>query len=169
MSAAWRIQTGIPADTPHVVALMEQYWTLEGIAGFESATLCQLLGDLLSQPHLGTVWIAREGSELVGYLIAVYVFSFEYQGLIAEIDELFVLPHARRHGLGTALLDIAEAALADAGCTFVQLQLGAANRTARTFYDRRGYTARAGYELLGKRLAAAGIPGAGRQGKIRNV
>jgi hypothetical protein len=34
----------------------------------------------------------------------------------------------------------------------VQLQLGVTNAAARTFYERRGYAGRAGYQLLDKPL-----------------
>jgi ribosomal protein S18 acetylase RimI-like enzyme len=157
MNAGYRIEIGALADVPQIVVLMEDYWSFEGIAGFESARASELLEQMLSQPHLGTAWIAREGSKVVGYLIAVFVFSFEFQGLVAEIDELYVLPQARRHGIGMALLDVAEARLAAAGCTSVQLQLAAGNRGAHAFYRRRGYAARAAYGLLGKRIAAVPV------------
>lgn len=142
-------------DVPELAILMEQYWAFEGIAGFDAEQAALLLRQLLSQPYRGTIWTARAGGELVGYLIAVYVFSFEYQGLVAEIDELFVRPQARSQGMGAALLDFAESGLTESGCTWVQLQLGTANRAARAFYRRRGYAERSDYELLNKKLARA--------------
>jgi len=157
MSADYRIEIGVLADVPQIVVLMKEYWSFEGLAGFEPGRVSALLGQLLSQTHLGRVWVAREGNRPVGYLITVFVFSFEYQGLVAEIDELFVLPEARRHGIGTALLDVAEASLADAGCTGMQLQLAAGNRAAHAFYHRRGYAARTAYGLLDKPLAGPSV------------
>jgi GNAT superfamily N-acetyltransferase len=133
--------------------LMGQYWAFEGIAGFDAERAALLLRQLLSQPYLGTIWAGRAGGELVGYLIAVFVFSFEYQGLVAEIDEFFVRPQARSQGIGAALLDFAESGVSESGCTWVQLQLGTANRAARAFYRRRGYAERSDYELLNKKLA----------------
>jgi ribosomal protein S18 acetylase RimI-like enzyme len=153
MSPKCRTQIATLADLPRIVMLMEQYWDLEGIAGFAAPRAERLLKQVLSRPQLATTWVAHDNREIVGYLIAVFVLSFEYQGLIAEIDELFVLPGVRRRGIGAALLDTAEASLAEAGCTYVQLQLGTTNDAARAFYYRRGYASRIGYELLGKHLA----------------
>jgi GNAT superfamily N-acetyltransferase len=141
-------------DVPELAILMGQYWAFEGIAGFNAEQAVLLLRHLLSQPYLGTIWTGRAGGELVGYLIAVFVFSFEYQGLVAEIDEFFVRPQARSQGMGAALLDAAESGLAES-CTWMQLQLGTASRTARAFYRRRGYAERSEYELLNKKLAGA--------------
>jgi ribosomal protein S18 acetylase RimI-like enzyme len=157
MNAEHRIQTAALADLPQIIALMEDYWSFEGIAGFDSARAATLLRQLLLQPHLGTVWVARDDGSVVGYLIAVLVFSFEFQGLVAEIDELFVLPQARRDGIGSAFLETAEASLAARGCTCLQLQLSAGNAAARAFYHRRGYGARENYELLNKKLAAPSV------------
>jgi GNAT superfamily N-acetyltransferase len=161
MNSQYSIEVGTIDDVPEIVTLMEKYWSFEGLAGFEATRMSGLLGRVLAQPNLGIVWAAREGRDLVGYLIAVYVFSFEYQGLVAEVDELFVLPRARRHGIGSALLDVAETRLASAGCTRLQLQLGTTNGAALAFYRRRGYAARDGYKLLVKELAAAAVERAG--------
>src|ERR1700722_18202598 len=125
MDSEHGIQAGTLADVPQIIALMEEYWTFEGIAGFERARAAGLLRHLLLQPHLGTVWAAREGGRVIGYLVAVLIFSFEYQGLVAEIDELYVSPQVRRGGIGTAILDVAEASLAARACTCGGLRLAA--------------------------------------------
>jgi GNAT superfamily N-acetyltransferase len=145
-------------DIPEVLMLMRQYWTFENIDGFDPLRLSQLLKQLISQRHLGFAWVAREREVLVGYLIVVLVFSMEYRGLIAEIDEIFILPQVRGLGIGAALVSRAECALAAAGCTFIQLQLGVANDAARAFYERRGYAPRKGFELLGMPLPAVPPP-----------
>ena len=155
MSTEVTIRPGASTDLRELVILMEQYWTFEGITGFDPEQIARLLEQLLSQRHLGTLWTARAGGGLVGYLIAVFVFSFEYQGLVAEIDEFFVVPQARSQEIGVALLNAAESGLADGGCTWVQLQLGTSNRAARAFYRRRGYGERSDYELLNKKLGIA--------------
>jgi aminoglycoside 6'-N-acetyltransferase I len=157
MNLGYSIYAATVDDVPQIMILMEKYWSFEGLTGFEAARISKLLERLLSQPTLGAIWVARAGRDLVGYLTAVLVFSFEYHGLVAEIDELFVLPGARRHGIGKALLDGAETSLANAGCTRIQLQLGTANDAAQAFYQRRGFSARTGYKLLDKELAVTSV------------
>jgi GNAT superfamily N-acetyltransferase len=146
------VRPAAPKDVPPLLALVRRYWDFEGIAGFAALRVELVLQRLLSQPHLGAVWVADSGSELIGYLIAVLVMSVEHQGLMAEIDELFVLPQARSQGVGAQLLAVAEHDLATRGCVRLQLQLGVSNLAGREFYRQRGYAARAGYELLDKAL-----------------
>jgi GNAT superfamily N-acetyltransferase len=148
------VRPAAPNDIPPLLALVRRYWEFEGIEGFAALRIELVLQRLLAEPRLGAIWVAESDGRLVGYLIAVLVLSVEHRGLMAEIDEFFVLPEARSRGVGRQLLAAAETALAARGCVRLQLQLALANSEARAFYQRRGYTARAGYELLDKHLAA---------------
>jgi len=148
------VRPAAPNDIPPLLALVRRYWEFEGIEGFAALRIELVLQRLLAEPRLGAIWVAESDGRLVGYLIAVLVLSVEHRGLMAEIDEFFVLPEARSRGVGRQLLAAAETALAARGCVRLQLQLGLANSEARAFYQRRGYTVRARYELLDKPLAA---------------
>jgi len=143
------------ADVPLLAPLIEQYWIFEDIAGFDGARIQHALERVVGDPRLASGWIARVKDRPVGYLLAVYVFSLEHLGLTAEIDEFFLLPSARGHGVGEALLRYAEAEFVRRGCTNVSLQLSRGNDKARAFYRRRGYAERAGFELLDKILPDA--------------
>jgi GNAT superfamily N-acetyltransferase len=140
------------ADVQALLPLIARYWELEGIRDFNPARIGQLLNALIASQALGAVWVAESAGILSGYLIIVWVLSFEHQGLMAEIDELFVSEAARSQGTGAALVAAAESWLKRRGAVRLQLQLGTQNQRARDFYRRCGYTARAGYELWDKPL-----------------
>lgn len=147
-----RIERATSGAVPALVPLVAEYWAFEGITGFDSKRIAVQLERLLSEPKLGAGWIAIEEGRIVGYLLAVYVFSLEHSGLTAEIDELFVAPSQRGKGIGAELLTIAESEFAMRGCTNVSLQMSPNNDSARTFYHRHGYAEPSGYELLDKKL-----------------
>jgi GNAT superfamily N-acetyltransferase len=147
------IRPANPADVPALLALIRRYWDCEGITGFEALRIELVLQQLLAgSGSRGAIWVAQLEGSLLGYLIVVLVMSVEHKGLMGEIDEFFVVPEARSRGVGAALLAAAERTLAQRGCVRLQLQLGRGNARARSFYERRGYGARAGYELLDKPL-----------------
>ncbi|MDP9199211.1 MAG: GNAT family N-acetyltransferase [Pseudomonadota bacterium] len=140
------------ADIPDVLPLVEQYWIFEDIAGYDESRIGRELLRLCEDPRLGAGWIAEEKGRPVGYLLAVFIFSLEHLGLTAEIDEFFLLPSARGHGAGSALLAAAEAEATRRDCRNISLQLARGNEAARDFYRRQGYSERSGFELLDKML-----------------
>ena len=139
-------------DIGQLLPLVEQYWRFEAIEGFDAARITGLLERVINDASLGHVWFATVDGAPAGYLLAVYVFSLEHQGLTAEIDEFFVLSSYRGMGLGRDLLHMAEHKFRDRGCTNVALQIGRDNDVARAFYRAHGYLDRAGFELVDKSL-----------------
>jgi ribosomal protein S18 acetylase RimI-like enzyme len=146
------IRAAVTADIAAVASLTEQYWEFESIRGFDRRRIEGLLMRLLAEPELGACWVAQAGGELCGYLLAVFMFSLEHGGLMAEIDEIFVSKQQRSMGVGARLIAHAEKDLATRGFVRLQLQLGVDNHRARVFYERHGFGRRAGYELLDKAL-----------------
>src|SRR6185295_19613414 len=124
--------------------LVEDYWRFEAIEGFDASAIAALLRRVIADPALGRTWVAFVDGQPAGYLLA--------GGLTAEIDELFVAPQYRGHGVGQRLLIAGEAAFRIAGCTNVALQIGRDNAAARAFYRGQGYADRAGFELVDKSL-----------------
>jgi GNAT superfamily N-acetyltransferase len=149
-----QVRLATPADTPSVASLVGRYWEFESIGGFDPPRIEALLGGLLAQPERGACWVAEADGVLCGYLLAVFMFSLEHGGLMAEVDEVFVLPHMRSAKVGSLLLARAERDMAERGLVRVQLQLGVGNQRGRLFYERHGFRRRAGYELLDKPLQA---------------
>lgn len=118
-------------DIAGVASLAERYWEFESIGGFERARIETLLGGLLSEPQRGACWVAEADGRLCGYLLAVFMFSLEHGGLMAEIDEVFVSQEMRSAGIGAQLVATAERDLAQRGLVRLQLQLGVDNYRAR--------------------------------------
>jgi len=148
------VRCALASDVPQLLALVRRYWQFQGLGAFDALRLEVLLQELIGSGARGQIWVAERAGTLCGYLVLVYVVSLEHQGLMAEIDEFFVLPEARGGGLGSALLAAAEEALKH-GCVRLQLQLAVDNEAAHVFYARRGYQARSGYGLFDKPLQAA--------------
>jgi ribosomal protein S18 acetylase RimI-like enzyme len=146
------IRSATAADVAGIALLVAQYWEFESIRGFEPARIERGLGALLREPQHGACWVADDGQALRGYLLAVYMFSLEHGGFMAEIDELYVTAQLRAVGVGSSLLAAAERDMAARGLVQIQLQLAIHNQRGRQFYERHGFRPRAGYAILDKRL-----------------
>jgi GNAT superfamily N-acetyltransferase len=147
------IRPATTADIASLAPLVQSYWEFEAIAGFERARIETLLHTLLTAPQSGACWVAESEGRLCGYLLAVFMFSLEHGGLMAEIDEIFVSREMRSLGVGSLLLASAQGELEQRGLKRLQLQLGSLNDRAAIFYARHGFSRRAGFALLDKPLA----------------
>ncbi|WP_144903819.1 GNAT family N-acetyltransferase [Halobellus captivus] len=88
----------------------------------------------------GGIRIARLEGTLVGFVtFGIERGSYEQDEVRGVVRNVYVDPACRDDGVGTALMDAAEAALREAGATVVSLEAMAANRRAREFYRDRGY------------------------------
>jgi GNAT superfamily N-acetyltransferase len=152
--ASISVRPATAADVGEIAPLVRRYWEFELIEGFDAPRIETLLTGLISTPERGLCWVAESDGHLCGYLLAVFVFSLEHGGLMAEIDEVFVAEGVRSAGVGSLLVEEAERALAGRGVCRLQLQLGELNQRGRAFYQRHGFHRRAGYELLDKPLPA---------------
>ena len=95
---------------------------------------------LLAEPALGASGSPVTGGALAGYLMAVSVLSLEHQGVMAEIDEFFVLAararaRGRRRRCWTRWRST-RGAMAACGCSCSWGR----QLAARAFYERRGFT-----------------------------
>ena len=85
--------------------------------------------------------VARLEDALVGFIMfTVEHGRYEQDVTPGLVENLYVVPTARREGVGSALLTAAEERLVEEGATVVQLESMARNDAARQFYAAHGYT-----------------------------
>jgi len=88
-----------------VKALLEEIMAATGAAHFKAdqAELRTRCRDFLQQGAY-TVWVAREGKEMAGFLALTEVRTLYAGGAFGLIPEFYVVPKFRSHGVGAALL-----------------------------------------------------------------
>jgi ribosomal protein S18 acetylase RimI-like enzyme len=148
----FEIRRATASDIPPLLGLAREYWSFEGINGFDDAVARRALELYFTSPQYGSAWIAFDGPMPIGYLIGCYVFSLEHGGMTAELDEFFVRESARGDGAGSKLLESAEVGFRKDGCTSVFMEVGHDNDDASRFYMRHGYAPREKYRTLTKPL-----------------
>ena len=90
--------------------------------------------------HADGCAVAKSGSSVVGFVM-FYVETgfFETDATRGVVENVYVLPNVRGRGVGSALLDYAEAELASRGADVVAIEALWDNEAARRLYGRRGY------------------------------
>ncbi|RZH67417.1 GNAT family N-acetyltransferase [Natrinema altunense] len=88
----------------------------------------------------GGLFVARLEGSIVGFAtVSVERGSLELDETRGMLSNIYVEPAYRNRGIGTALLEAAEASLADRGVDTMLLEVMADNESARRFYRRTGY------------------------------
>lgn len=95
----------------------------------------------LSNKLVHPLFICRHDKEVIGYALMVSYYSNEFGGLIAMLDEFFIVPESRSHGIGSEALDKIKTWALDHGYTGITLEVTDANPKARLLYDRHDFVA----------------------------
>ena len=93
------------------------------------------MAELLERPDALLLVAERNGTTIVGYLMASYHGTFLANGPVAWIEEVMVSEPARRQGVGSSLMAAAEAWAERVPTAYIAL----ASRRAGDFYVRTGY------------------------------
>lgn len=140
------LRTAGPADLTALCALAVAFYTEDGFGTSEHALRANL-AVLLSSPA-ARVAVVQSHAQLVGFAITTTSFGLE-NGLIAELEDLFVLPAARSQGLGTRLIGDSVAWAREQGCRRLELVIAPNGRDVGHLVDY--YVAR-GFQDDGRRL-----------------
>jgi len=110
-----------------------------------------VLHRMLREKSLGRMWRIRHEGADVGYVLLAFLFSLEFNGRIAFLDELFIEPSCRRKGVGAAVLKTVEDICLRLGINVLRVESEAQNAMARELYARLGYVDH-GRHLMSKQL-----------------
>ncbi len=94
------------------------------------------------------VFEARTSDEVVGVLVLARRLSVSIGGRFASIEELYVVPEARRRGVGRALLETVEEWCRAHNVSYVEVEV--AESVAEVFYDEVGFGAEDDVRLMSR-------------------
>lgn len=83
--------------------------------------------------------VLAEITEAVGFALVTLRPTPYYDGPLAQLDELYVVPELRGSGIGTALLAKAMAAAGVRGVREMHINVDEVDDGARRFYERNGF------------------------------
>lgn len=94
--------------------------------------------ELLGRDDVHVV-LAEQGGEDVGFAFLTLRPTPYYDGLLGQLEELYVLPALRDQGIGTRLLTSAIADVRAKGAAEVHINVDEIDTDTRRFYERHGF------------------------------
>lgn len=94
----------------------------------------KLFHEFITNENLGKAWLLHEDDEIIGYVMLTYVFSFEYGGKIAFIDELYLKEKARGKGIGGKTVEFIKLESTKLSLKLLYLEVENHNEKAQKLY-----------------------------------
>ncbi len=136
--SAVAVRAGAAGDGPALVALVEALARYERLDPPDAAARERLVADAFGPAPRVHVLFGELDGRAVGYALWFHTYSTFLARPTLYLEDLFVLPEARRHGVGQALLAaLGRQAVAD-GCGRMEWSVLGWNALAQEFYRRLG-------------------------------
>jgi ribosomal protein S18 acetylase RimI-like enzyme len=130
------------SDAPDVARLLYDFNTEFSEPTPDVAVLAERLGRLLTDGDDATVLLVGDGPD--GLAQIRFRYSLYSGALDAYLEELYVAPAQRGHGMGRALLEAAMDAARQQGATRMELGTSEDDVAARGLYESAGFSNREG-------------------------
>jgi ribosomal protein S18 acetylase RimI-like enzyme len=131
------IREGVAGDAAILVRLVHQFKRQEG-ESTAKLTIEGVLAHGFGEQARFRVLLAEDAGQALGYALFYPSYDTEHAARGMYLQDLFVVPEARRRGVGHALMvAVARACQADGGC-YLFWNAHEANQAGRAFYRRLG-------------------------------
>jgi aminoglycoside 6'-N-acetyltransferase I len=128
------------AELPALLDLATAFYVEDGFTT-PASRLRENLLVLLNSDDARIAVVCGADDEIVGFAITTLTFGLEY-GLLAELEDLFVVPACRRTGIGRTLIDDSVDWARSRGCRVLELVVapnGANVDHLFAYYARQGF------------------------------
>ncbi|MBD2105287.1 N-acetyltransferase [Leptolyngbya sp. FACHB-261] len=106
---------------------------------FDTEVYRELIHVAFHSPQLVKIWMIVVNSYAIGYAILTFAFSFEFGGLLATIDEIYIASEKRGKGLGTSVLELLAQEAITCGATTLNGDISDEKPWLSAFYKRAGF------------------------------
>jgi ribosomal protein S18 acetylase RimI-like enzyme len=120
-------------DIELLVSLMQEFYAIDDYPIHPEITR-NLFQEFISNDQLGKAWLIFHHHEVVGYVILTFIFSFEYQGKIAFLDELYLRKNARGRGIGSQTILFIQSESHKLSLKLIYLEVEHHNENAQKLY-----------------------------------
>ena len=121
------------SDIEVITQMMQDFYAIDNYP-MDVEVAKKLFQEFISNEHLGKSWLIYSENEIVGYIILTFIFSFEYGGKIAFVDELFIKETARGKGIGKEAIQFIQAEVPKLSLKLLYLEVEPHNENAQKLY-----------------------------------
>jgi GNAT superfamily N-acetyltransferase len=132
------VRRATPADAAVLARLLWDFNTEFDTETDDTDVLAARFSRLLGLPGIVAV-LAEDDSEPVGFALVSLRPAIWFDGPVSQLEELYVVPARRDHGIGTAILDLCRRLVREAGSPEMHINVDEVDTDTRRFYERHGF------------------------------
>jgi GNAT superfamily N-acetyltransferase len=132
------VRRAVPADGPAYVALVRALAEFEQLPPPDPAACERLVADAFANPPRYELWVGELDGDVGAYAVTFMTYSTFLAKPTLFLEDVFVHPRARRHGLATAILARLREEAVARGCGRFEWQVLDWNKDAQALYARIG-------------------------------
>lgn len=121
------------ANIEVITQMMQNFYAIDNYP-MDVEVAKNLFQEFITNEHLGKSWLIYSENEIVGYIILTFIFSFEYGGKIAFVDELFIKETARGKGFGKEAIQFIQQEVPKLSLKLLYLEVEPHNENAQKLY-----------------------------------
>ena len=125
-------------DVPIITQMMQDFYAIDNYP-IDVEITKKLFETFINDQNLGKSFLIYNHSEIVGYIILTFVFSFEYKGRIAFLDELYVNENFRGMGIGNQAIQFIKDEMSRSNLKLIYLEVENHNKIAQNLYLEHGF------------------------------
>lgn len=130
------------ATVQHIDAILplfiqyREFYQADDINAKES---CDFIHERIEQDESVIFFAEDEQKNVIGFVQLYPLFSSVRINKVWLLNDLFVIPEARKQGTGAALMKQVRAYATESGASYIMLETAADNYTAQSLYESQGY------------------------------
>lgn len=132
------VRRATAADAAVLARLLWDFNTEFDTETDDTDVLAARFARLLGLPGIVAV-LAEDDSEPVGFALVSLRPAIWFDGPVSQLEELYVVPARRDHGIGTAILDLCRRLVREAGSPEMHINVDEVDTDTRRFYERHGF------------------------------
>lgn len=121
-----------------ITSMMEDFYAIDNYP-IDHETTKKLFEEFIANESLGKCWLIYKDAEIVGYFILTFVFSFEYKGRIAFLDELYIKEKHQGKGIGKEVIAFIKVQIPKLSLKLLYLEVEHHNENAQKLYIANGF------------------------------
>lgn len=116
-----------------VVRMMQDFYAIDNYP-IDIEESKQLFETFIANSNLGKAWLIFKDADVIGYVILTFIFSFEYKGTLAFLDELYIKKEYQGKGFGKQAVQFIQKESSQLNVKMLYLEVEEHNEKAQKLY-----------------------------------